>query len=266
MILPFGATFEPRRSRGNCQKEEVMPTGKLLELQNVGKNFDGKWVVKGATFKLERGEILALVGPSGAGKTTLLRMMNLLEKPDEGKIRICREKPNSNALALRRKMVMVSQKPVMFSGTAYDNAAYGLRLRRAPEKEIRESVEQALSILGLQGYEKRKARTLSGGEAQRVAFARAIVTKPEIVLLDEFTANLNPSNIDILEKALRRYVALCNCGAMLVTHNLFQAKRLAHRTGIILGGKIMEMGNTDEIFENPKTEEGKKFIRGEILF
>jgi tungstate transport system ATP-binding protein len=127
-------------------------------------------------------------------------------------------------------------------------------------------VEQALSILGLQGYEKRRARTLSGGEAQRLAFARAAVVQPDIMLLDEFTANLNPSNIDILEKALREYVALYNCGVVLVTHNLFQAKRLADRTGTILGGKIVEIGNSKEIFENPKTEEGKKFIRGEILF
>ncbi|MDD5502882.1 MAG: phosphate ABC transporter ATP-binding protein [Candidatus Thermoplasmatota archaeon] len=238
----------------------------LLELNNVGKNFDGKWVVRGASFKLERGEILALVGPSGAGKTTILRMINLLERPDEGEIKICSEKPNGNALALRRKMVMVSQKPVMFSGTAYDNAAYGLRLRGAPEADIRESVEQALEILGLSGYGHRKARTLSGGEAQRLAFARAAVVQPDIMLLDEFTANLNPSNIDILEKALREYVALYNCGVVLVTHNLFQAKRLADRTGVLLGGKIVEMGSSKEIFENPKTEEGKKFIHGEILF
>lgn len=237
----------------------------ILKTNNIGKLFEGRWVLRNLSFTFEKG-ILAIVGPSGAGKTTLLRIINALVPPDEGYVEFMGKKLDENNISLRRKMAMLSQKPVLFSGTVYDNIAYGLKVRRTPKTEIKYAVSQVLILLGLDGFERRRARTLSGGEAQRVAFARAIVLKPELLLLDEFTANLDPYNIAILEDALRRYVSESGCCAIIVTHNLFQAKRISDSTSVMLNGRIVETGKTEEIFSNPKTDEARKFMAGEVVF
>ncbi|MCL4441464.1 MAG: ATP-binding cassette domain-containing protein [Firmicutes bacterium] len=139
--------------------------------------------------------IHAVIGPSGAGKSTLLRVLNMLQKPTQGSVTYFGNPlpyNGANSLAARRSMSMVFQTPAMFSGNVYDNVALGLRLRDVKTKEVRAKVFQALETVGLTDLTKRSAATLSGGEAQRIALARALVVNPRVLLLDEPTANLDP--------------------------------------------------------------------------
>jgi len=157
-------------------------------------------VLKDINLVVHHNEVLALIGPTGSGKTTLLRIIDLLDQPTIGHVffkgvDIC-HLPSQNKLAMRRKMAMVFQKPVMFKASVYDNVSYGLKLRG--EGKAKDEVLRAIKEVGLLGYESRDANTLSGGEMQRIALARAMVIKPELLLLDEPTANLDPkSALDI---------------------------------------------------------------------
>ena len=158
-----------------------------------------------------------LIGANGAGKTTLLRIIAGLEKPDKGTIHF-----NGKVLTdgeLRQAATLVFQRTAMFSGTVYDNLAYGLRIRGQPEAEIKQKITEALSIVGLKNFEKRRAKKSSGGEQQRISLARALLLNPKILLLDEPTANLDPNSARIIEGTIssRRND---NTIIILATHNL----------------------------------------------
>ncbi|NMA10685.1 MAG: ATP-binding cassette domain-containing protein, partial [Methanomicrobiales archaeon] len=149
----------------------------MIELENVSKNFGDTRVLDGVTGKVNQGEIFAVIGPSGSGKSTLLRLIDLLDTPTGGAIRVDgtdihaeREK----SLSIRRMMGMVFQNPAVFNATVSENVAVGLRFRGASKSEIHTRIEEALDMVGLAGYGERRARTLSGGEMQRVALARAM--------------------------------------------------------------------------------------------
>jgi len=241
---------------------------RLLSLRNVTKRFGGKVALSGATITLGKGEILGLLGPSGAGKTTMLRIMGLLEPPTKGRV-LFRGKAVSSegdeALDSRRRIAMILQKPVVFKGTVAQNAVYGLKVRGVAPEEARERAEKALRGVGLEDVLDRHASTLSGGEVQRLAFARAAVTEPEVLLLDEFTANLDPANITILEKQVRDFGNGGGAVAM-ITHSVQQGRRLADRICLLLDGKIAEMERTEKFFESPATEEARDFVSGKMVW
>jgi tungstate transport system ATP-binding protein len=240
----------------------------LLELHNVTRRYGNVKALAGASLKVDRGEILGLLGPSGAGKTTLLRMAGLLEAPTSGRVDFDGHTAHADkkeSLALRRRMAMILQKPVVFSGPVMRNATFGLRVRGYPEDQAQRLVAPVLETVGLSGLGDRPASTLSGGEVQRLAFARATVLEPEMLLLDEFTANLDPANVALLENGVRRYRD--GGGTILmVTHNLAQGKRLADRVCLLLGGKLVEVGLADEFFERPATEQGREFLNGTMVW
>ncbi len=153
-------------------------------------------------------------------------------------------------------MAMVSQKPVVFNANVYSNVAFGLRVRRT--SNIHEKVTSTLKVVGLSGYEDRKALTLSGGEMQRVALARAMVIEPEVLLLDEPTANLDPRSVDIIEgliMRLRRHVTI-----VMATHDMAQGQRLAHRIGVLMNGELMQIGRPGEIFSRPENMQVAEFV------
>jgi tungstate transport system ATP-binding protein len=170
----------------------------LLEVRSLSKSIGPAKILKGIDLTVERGEILGLIGPTGSGKTTLLRLINLLDVPSMGSIlfdgRMVSEKPEKELLSARRKMAMVFQKPVMFKASVEENVSYGLRMRgrvdaaAGGKMSMSDRVEEALAAVGLSGYESRDANTLSGGETQRIALARALVLQPELLLLDEPTS------------------------------------------------------------------------------
>jgi tungstate transport system ATP-binding protein len=240
-----------------------------LTLSAVHKSFGGKRVLRGLDAEVAEGEIFGIVGPSGAGKTTVLRILDLLEAADGGTVSF-RGKSVSigtrEALEQRRRMAMIMQNPTTFRASVFENAAYGLWLRGVGEEEIRGRVYSALDFVGLLDRAQEPASTLSGGEQQRVAFARAAVLRPEFLFLDEFTANLDPTNVRLLEEATKRYRKEAGATLVIVTHNLFQAKRLADRVGFLFGGRFTEVAPTESFFESPTRPETRAFLSGEMAY
>ena len=176
----------------------------LLELKGVNKSYGQANILKDIDLTVEKGEIMALIGPTGSGKTTLLRLIDLLELPTSGSIVfngiLVTVLPEKEKLKARRRMAMVFQKPVMFNSSVRENVSYGLKIRGKGKEE---KVRAALQAVGLLGYESRDANTLSGGEMQRIALARALVLEPELLLLDEPTANLDPKSADSIDRIIQ---------------------------------------------------------------
>jgi tungstate transport system ATP-binding protein len=192
-----------------------------------------------------------------------MRIMAGLETPDGGHV-YYNNKPISSG-ELRKVSTLVFQKSAMFSANVFDNLAYGLRIRNVPKEEIAEKVAAALQIVRLSGFEKRKAKRTSGGEQQRIALARAFLLQPHIMLLDEPTANLDPNNAMIIEKAIVSQKGPDRI-IVIATHNLAQARRMADQIVHIHNGEIVEVAQTEDFFENPKSEISRKFINGELDF
>ncbi len=225
----------------------------VVEMQSVCKEYSGRQVLKDISFKVRNGEIFILVGPSGAGKTTLLRILDLLEMPTNGKVLFDGGWTDSlkEKVQLRRKIGMIFQQTVLFNMSVSDNVEYGLKIRGKNARDNGQEVKEALDLVQLHGFEQKNALTLSGGEAQRVALAQALITEPELLLLDEPTANLDPRNISIIEEVLARVNREKKTTMIMATHNMFQAESLAQRVAVFNEGKIEKIGAFQEIFEKP---------------
>lgn len=241
-----------------------------IELVNISKNFNGKSALSDIILNIEEKKIMALIGPSGSGKTTLLRIINLLDRPSHGHLTIDGTNPyessNGNLHSLRMRMALVFQNPSLFQRTVKDNVAYGLKIRNRHPEIMETEVQNALKLVGLDEMKYQFAPTLSAGEAQRVSFARAIVFKPELLLLDEFTANLDPANVKLLEESVLAYQKETNATIILATHNLFQARRLADEIVFIFNGKIVEQGDKENFFTNPKNPLTRSFLSGDLIY
>ncbi|ASJ11753.1 ABC transporter ATP-binding protein [Thermococcus thioreducens] len=238
----------------------------IVRAENLVKSYEDHRALDGVSLEVKKGEIFCVMGHSGAGKTTLLRILALLERPDSGEYFFDGKPVNwSRPGELRKNITMVFQTPVMFNTTVFKNIAYGLKLRGYSRAEIEKKVHEVLSLVRLEGYEKRKAKTLSGGEKQRVAIARAIVLEPKLLLMDEPTANLDPTNSAIIEDIVKEITKKNGTTIVFSTHNMFQAKRLADRVAHMYAGRIVEVGKTRDIFENPENELTRKFINGELF-
>jgi molybdopterin-binding protein len=221
----------------------------LAELKNLTKSYGNRTVLNDVTLQIDKGEILGLLGPNGSGKTTLLKILAFLEKPELGEVKFLGVTvTDKNAEPMRLRSTMVFQRNLLFSTSVYGNIAYGLKMRRLPQNTIREEVKKALRLVELEGFEKRSAKKLSGGEQQRVALARALVLGTELLLLDEPTANLDPKNTQIMEEVIAKINHELKTTIVIATHNMFQAKTLPHRIALINEGKITETGETAEIF------------------
>jgi len=222
----------------------------LLEVRSLSKSIGPVEILSKINLTVERGEILGLIGPTGSGKTTLLRLVNLLDEPSSGRIlfkgREVSGRPEKEQLCARRKMAMVFQKPVMFKASVEENVSYGLRVRGSVDATVREKVEEALAAVGLSGYEGRDANTLSGGETQRIALARALVLEPELLLLDEPTANLDPGSAASIDSLLQT-LAKSRTAVILATHNMEQCRKLAGRVAVLQSGRLVALGRSEEI-------------------
>lgn len=236
----------------------------LQRLTNITQEYNGKIALRGVNLSVRKGEVLSIIGPNGAGKTTLLRIMGLLDKPVGGEVLYRGVKVRkSNVPRLRSKITMVFQRAVLFNTTIFDNVAYGLKLRGYSNDEIERRVGHALELVGMEKFSNRRAKTLSSGEQQRVVIARALALEPELLLLDEPTANLDPTSATIVEDVIR---SLKNNAAVVVTtHNLFQARRLPDRVACLLDGAVIDAGRTKDLFKYPKDERTRKFISGKLF-
>lgn len=219
------------------------------ELKGVTKVFENKTVLNDINLQIHEGETLVLLGPNGSGKTTLLKILAFIENPTKGEVKFHSETVSvKNTEKMRMQSSLVFQRTVMFSASVYDNIAYGLRIRGASRSEIGERVARVLKLVKLEGFEKRSARRLSGGEQQRVALARALALNTRLLLLDEPTANLDPRNASIIEEVIATANRELKTTVVMATHNMFQARSLPHRIALISDGKIGEVGSPAEIF------------------
>ena len=244
-----------------------MNSDAAYRLDKVIKSYGGREVLHVDSLEIRRGEVLGIVGPSGSGKSTLLRLLDFLEPPTAGQIRFQDYSINGTGpvpLAIRRQVTTVFQKPALLNTTVYGNVAYGVKIRG--EKEVEGKVKEALARVGLMEFAMAPVRTLSGGEAQRVALARAMVVEPQVLLLDEPTANLDPYNVGLIEGIVADLNRRKGTTIVLVTHNVFQAKRLAHRVALLLEGRIVEVAPAERFFSAPSDPRTLAFVRGEMVY
>jgi tungstate transport system ATP-binding protein len=239
----------------------------VYRISNLKKDYNERRVLDCESLEIWHGEILALVGPSGAGKSTMLRLLNFLESPSCGWIEfqgVRFEAGREMPLELRRRVTTVFQRPMLLDRNVWDNVTYGLRLRG--ERDSMPKAQAVLDQVGLEGLAHQRARSLSGGEAQRVVLARAMVLHPDVLLLDEPTANLDPYNVGLIEAIIRQINSERSTTLVLVTHNVFQARRLADRVAFVLGGKLVEVAEVERFFQSPADPRTLAFVRGEMVY
>lgn len=236
-------------------------------IEDTTKVYNGRRVLDVERLDVRCGEIFALVGPSGSGKSTLLRLLNFLEPPTTGVIHFQGEMFSATRdapLEVRRRVTTVAQRPILLNRSVLANVTFGLQLRG--QRDSAGQVQAALERVGLGKLGRQPARTLSGGEAQRVALARAMVIRPQVLLLDEPTANLDPYNVGVIEDTVRALNREQGTTIVLVTHNVFQAKRLASRVALMLEGRIIEVADVMSFFEQPTDPRTAAFVRGEMVY
>jgi tungstate transport system ATP-binding protein len=238
----------------------------LYRLRSLTKGYGRTFRLHIGELEIYPGQVLCLLGPTGAGKSTLLRLLAGLESPGNGEAWIEGRPLDGRGLALpdRRRVTMVFQTPRLLTGTVRDNVEYGLRLRgirgRSP------SVERLLDRLGLMRLATQSARSLSGGQAQLVALARALAIEPEVLLLDEPTAHLDPAHVALAERVVVEDNQVRGTTLLWATHNLFQARRVAHRVGLLLDGELVEEAATEAFFDHPADPRTAAFVRGEMIY
>jgi molybdopterin-binding protein len=229
-----------------------MTTTPIIELKNLTKQYANVPALQDINLQIKKGETLTIMGPNGSGKTTTLRIMAGLDTPTTGEICFNGEKINdNNRKQVRNQATMVFQKTTLFNATVYKNIVYGLKIRGVRKEEIDQRVNSALKAVKLEGYEKRQAKKLSGGEQQRVALARALALNTPLLLLDEPTANLDPETVSIIEETIRRANHQFSTTIIIATHNLFQAQTITKRAALLLQGRMVETGTIEEFFRRP---------------
>jgi len=235
----------------------------LIQTTNLGHKYRERYVLKNVNLNINQGEVFALIGPTGSGKTTLLKLLDLLEIPASGRIYfdgVDVTHSGGPRLEARRRMSFVLQKPIVFNMSVYDNVACGLRWRHEPKDIVRQRIESALELVAIAEYKNRNARSLSGGETQRVAIARALATKPEVLFLDEPTANLDPVATSKIEEVLAHIIKEQKTTVVMATHDMSQGQRLARRIGVMMNGEILQVGSPSNIFSSPKSREVAEFV------
>ena len=217
----------------------------LLQAQRLVRSVNGKTIVNDVSFDVNAGELLAIVGPSGAGKSSLLRLLNRLDEPTSGTALLAgTDYRTIPPRELRRKVGMVMQRPFVFRGNVAENLRFGPQQQGQQLSD--DEIERLLGDVGLSGYAAEDVEHLSGGEAQRVCFARALANRPTILLLDEPTSSLDESAKLEVEAVIRK-IAQQGVTSVLVTHDLRQARRLATRAAQIDAGKLTRIGPTSEV-------------------
>ena len=235
----------------------------LIETRDLCQRYGERDILKNVNLRVDRGEVFALIGPTGAGKTTLLRLIDLIDMPTSGKIYFDGVDTAESAkvrLGMRRRMAFVLQKPVVFNLSVYDNIAYGLKWRGVGGSALREKVSHILEMVSLSTDKNRNARTLSGGEVQRVAIARAIAIEPEVLLLDEPTANLDPLSASRIEELIASIIQHYATTIIMATHDLSQGQRLADRVGVLMDGELLQTGDSRDVFASPRNREVAEFV------
>jgi molybdopterin-binding protein len=233
-----------------------------LNVQHLSKRYGKVPAIRDVNLTIEKGGITALVGPNGAGKTTILNVISGLEIPDEGAIYLAGMLV-TNPSQLRRACTLVFQKATVFTGTVFDNVAYGLSIRGAGKSEIHSRVDEALTLTKLKPYAYSRARSLSGGETQRLSIARALALLPEVevLMLDEPNANLDRESVAILEAVLR-HLANEHVTMVMTTHQLDRLIGFVDKVALVKDGTIQAVGEPEDILSNFSPMQMENYIRG----
>ena len=238
----------------------------VYDLDAVCKRQSDSFTLDVGKLGITSGETLCLVGPTGAGKSTLLRLLSGLEIPSSGRITLlgrCNELNDVPVESLRR-LATVHQRPLMLSESVRYNIEYGLHVRGV--KSAHHRSDPMLERLGLSPLVKQDARTLSGGQLQLLAIGRALVVEPEVLLLDEPTAHLDPANVALVEDVIREQKQRLGMTVVWATHNLFQARRMASRIALLLSGRLIEVADRGIFFDSPSDERTADFVQGKMVY
>ncbi|MEH7076323.1 ABC transporter ATP-binding protein [Neobacillus drentensis] len=239
----------------------------LIELKNLTFNAHNKTILDIPEFQIHAGEFLGIMGPNGAGKSTLLKVLAFLDQQTSGNILYQGDAiPKGYVpLELRRKFSIALQQSLLLDGTVFHNISIGLKLRKIPKSIIKEKVEQWMDLFGVSHLAKKNALYLSGGEAQRVNLARAMIVEPEILFLDEpFSALDFPTKIRVMED-FKGIIESASTTAVFVSHDLMEINYLTNRLAIIVNGEVKQVGQTQGVLEHPNSStasflnEWKKF-------
>lgn len=243
-----------------------------IQVKNLNLFYGDKQALKNINIDIEEKKVIALIGPSGCGKSTFLRTLNRMNDLIDivkinGQIKVDGVDINkdTDVIKLRTKVGMVFQKPNPFPMSIYDNIAYGPRLHGVKDKkELDKIVETSLRGAALWDEVKDRLKTsalgLSGGQQQRLCIARTIAVSPEIILMDEPTSALDPISTKKTEELMKELKK--EYTVVIVTHNMQQARRIADKTAFFLSGELVEYGNTEDIFDNPRDKRTEDYITG----
>lgn len=241
-------------------------TPPVVELAGVRVERGSRTVLDVPALRVVPGEVLALIGPNGAGKSTLLRVIGLLEPASHGEVRFRGDRVTARAgLAARRRMAIALQEPLLADTTVRANVALGLGFRgeRGPRAAAR--VALWLDRFGIAHLGARQARTLSGGEAQRAALARALVVEPDLLLLDEPFSSLDPPTRERLIEDLGRVLREDRITTVLVTHDRGEAMALGDRVGVLMDGRLLQVDDAAQVFRAPASEDVARFVGVETI-
>ncbi len=232
----------------------------IVSLKDVYVSFDGEQVLDGLNLDIQAGEFITLLGPSGCGKTTTLRIIAGFLDPDSGKV-LFEDTDMIGVPAYRRQVNTIFQRYALFPHlNVYENVAFGLRIKKLPEKDIREKVTEMLKLVNLSGFEKRRIETLSGGQQQRVAIARAIANRPKVLLLDEPLAALDLKLRKDMQKELRLIQRQLGITFVFVTHDQEEALTMSDRVVVMDNGHIQQIGTPQDIYNEPQNAFVADFI------
>lgn len=253
----------------------------LITARGVRKRFGAREVLRGIDLNVSAGSITVILGTNGAGKTTLLRILGLLERADEGTVIYDGIVPSVSTvtygastrnpdqdkryLPLRRQMLLAFQHPAIFSGSVLSNVTYGLELRGISRADAEERSMAALRDAGIAERAHQHASSLSGGEAARLSVARALALQPPLLLLDEPSASLDPYGTKLLEDLLLHMRDDLGMTAVVVTQDIFEARRVADQVAFLHEGRIIEQAPRDTFFSHPRNDRTRRFVAGELL-
>ena len=241
----------------------------IIEIQNLSKHFGSGEshvaALSDVSLKVKAGEIFGIIGLSGAGKSTLVRCMNLLERPDDGKVLF----HGSDLTGLkekelrlqRRKISMIFQSfNLLDQRTSLDNICFPLELAGVSKKDARKRAMELLEIVGLPDKANSYPVQLSGGQKQRIAIARALASDPEVLLCDEATSALDPQTTDSILKLLQKINKERGITVIIITHQMSVIEQICHRVAILDHGEVAEIGDVESVFSNPKSQAGRKLV------
>ena len=239
----------------------------VIRAESVVACYGKQTVLQIPHLSVEKGEVLAVIGPNGAGKSTLLQVLGLLHRPLHGRLFFDGQDVTdpSNIVALRRRMALVFQKPLLFRGSVFDNVTLGLRLRRLPKGEIVRRAERWLAKLNISHLADRSAAKLSVGEAQRVNLARSLALNPDLFLLDEPFASLDPPTQASMVEEFQNILGETKTTTVLVTHSRSEALMLGHRLAVLINGQMAQLDRPENVFSHPASREVAAFLGVETL-